>query len=145
DGAGPAIMLLHGFPDNLHLYDALIPHLVAAGRRVIAFDFLGWGQSDKPDNHRYDHHSLTQDLDAVIRHFNLAEVVLVAHDASGPAVIDWSLDHQGQIAGVVLLNTYYHVMPTLRAPDAIFLFSRPLGIGKFFQWLMEHGDLYYRL
>ena len=36
-GAGPAFVLMHGFPDNLHIYDYLIPHLVARGparRRV---------------------------------------------------------------------------------------------------------------
>ncbi len=144
-GAEPAIVLLHGFPDNLHLYDALVPFLLRSGRRVITFDFLGWGKSDKPDEHRYTHHSLTRDLDTVIRHFQPKGVVLVAHDASGPPAIDWSLDHAEQVAGLVLLNTYYHAMPTLRAPEAIFAFSRPLGVGKLFQWLMERGNLYQRL
>lgn len=144
-GAEPAILLLHGFPDNLHLYDALVPQLIKTGRRVITFDFLGWGKSDKPRNHDYTHHSLTNDLDAVIRYFALTGVVLVAHDASGPPAIDWALDHPEHIAGLVLLNTYYHVMPSLRAPEAIFGFSRPFGIGKVFQWLMERGDLYRRL
>jgi haloalkane dehalogenase len=46
-GEEPTIVLMHGFPDNLHLYDRLIPHL-SPPRRVIAFDFLGWGASDKP-------------------------------------------------------------------------------------------------
>ena len=45
-GRGPAIVLMHGFPDDLHLYDRLVPEL--AGRRVVSFDFLGWGASDKP-------------------------------------------------------------------------------------------------
>ena len=48
-GNGPAFVLLHGFPDNSHIYDDLILHLVAAGRRTIAFDFLGFGGSDKPE------------------------------------------------------------------------------------------------
>ena len=38
-GAEPAIVLMHGFPDNLHLYDRLVPHL--CGRRLVLFDFLG--------------------------------------------------------------------------------------------------------
>ena len=42
-GTGPAFVLLHGFPDNSHIYDLLIPHLVAAGRRTVAIDFLGFG------------------------------------------------------------------------------------------------------
>jgi hypothetical protein len=28
-GTGPAFVLMHGFPDNLHIYDDLIPYLVA--------------------------------------------------------------------------------------------------------------------
>ncbi|MBV9941386.1 MAG: hypothetical protein JO262_04580 [Solirubrobacterales bacterium] len=38
-GRGPAFVLMHGFPDNLHLYDRLVPLL--RGRRTITFDFLG--------------------------------------------------------------------------------------------------------
>ena len=42
-------MVLCGFPDNLHLYDRLVPHL--SGRKVVVFDFLGWGGSDKPEGY----------------------------------------------------------------------------------------------
>jgi haloalkane dehalogenase len=35
-------VLMHGFPDNLHIYDELIPHLVAAGRWVVTFRFPGF-------------------------------------------------------------------------------------------------------
>ena len=50
-GTGPALVLMHGFPDNLHIYDRLIPYL--RGRQVITFDFLGWGTSDKPTDYPY--------------------------------------------------------------------------------------------
>jgi haloalkane dehalogenase len=144
-GSEPAIVLMHGFPDNLHLYDWLVPHLAASGRRIITFDFLGWGRSDKPVDHVYTHGGLARDLDAVIRYFALNGAVLVAHDASGPAAIDWALDYPETVAGLVLLNTYYHAMPSLRAPDAIFGFSRPFGIGKLFQSLMEQRGRFRRL
>src|SRR5262247_2498431 len=45
-GSEPPIILMHGFPDNVHLYDRLSPYLSPA-RRVVLFDFLGWGSSDK--------------------------------------------------------------------------------------------------
>ena len=38
-------MLLHGFPDNHHLYDRLVR---MTERHVVVFDFLGWAESDKP-------------------------------------------------------------------------------------------------
>jgi len=124
-GEEPAIMLLHGFPDNQHLYDRLVPEL--AHRRVVSFDFLGWGRSDKPVGYPYTASNQTGDLDAVITHLQLAQVVLVAHDASGPPAIDWALAHPERVSGMVLLNTYYCRMPgRLRPPEAIWLFSTPI-------------------
>jgi pimeloyl-ACP methyl ester carboxylesterase len=124
-GEEPTIILMHGFPDNLHLYDRLVPYLSPA-RRVVTFDFLGWGASDKPADYPYTAKNQEGDLDAVIRQRKLGQVVLVAHDASGPPAIDWALHHSEQVAALVLLNTYYCAMPTLRPPEAIFLFSTPL-------------------
>jgi haloalkane dehalogenase len=124
-GEEPAIVLMHGFPDNVHLYDRLYPHL-SPPRRVIAFDFLGWGLSDKPAGYPYTASNQVGDLDAVLTQLRLQDVLLVAHDASGPPAIDWALDHPERIAGLVLLNTYYCEMPTLRPPEAIWLFSTPM-------------------
>jgi len=123
-GEEPTIILMHGFPDNLHLYDRLVPYL--SSRRVVTFDFLGWGASDKPANYPYTAKNQEGDLDAVIKQLRLGQVVLVAHDASGPPAIDWALRYSDQVAALVLLNTYYCAMPTLRPPEAIFLFSTPL-------------------
>ena len=124
-GEEPAIVLMHGFPDNLHLYDRLFPYL-SPPRRVVAFDFLGWGASDKPAGYPYTAAGQTGDLDAVLTQLQFGQVLLVAHDASGPPAIDWALDHPDCVAGLVLLNTYYCAMPTLRPPEAIFLFSTPV-------------------
>jgi len=124
-GEEPPLVLMHGFPDNLHLYDRLFPYL-SPPRRVITFDFLGWGASDKPSGYPYTAANQVGDLDAVINQRGLGQVTLVAHDASGPPAIDWALDRSARVAGLVLLNTYYCDMPTLRAPEAIWLFSTPV-------------------
>jgi pimeloyl-ACP methyl ester carboxylesterase len=124
-GEEPAIVLMHGFPDTLHLYDRLLPWLITS-RRVVTFDFLGWGASDKPSGYPYTAANQTLDLDAVIEQLKLEHVVLVAHDASGPPAIDWALAHAERVAALVLLNTYYCAMSTLRPPEAILLFSTPL-------------------
>jgi pimeloyl-ACP methyl ester carboxylesterase len=124
-GSEPPIILMHGFPDNMHLYDRLVPHL-APPRRVVLFDFLGWGESDKPAGYPYTTDNQVGDVDAVITQLGLGAVILVAHDASGPPAIDWALAHPERVAGLVLLNTYYCEMPTLRPPEAIWLFSTPV-------------------
>src|SRR5262245_53588858 len=82
-GAEPAIVLMHGFPDNLHLYARLVPYL-SPPRRVVLFDFLGWGSSDKPTGYAYTAANQVGDLDAVVTQLGLGQVTLVVHDASGP-------------------------------------------------------------
>ena len=124
-GAGPPLILMHGFPDNLHLYDRLLPQL-RPGRQVVTFDFLGWGRSDKPAGYPYTATNQTGDLAAVIDQLGLEQVVLVAHDAAGPPAIDWALANPGRVAALILLNTYYAWMPHLRRPEAIFLYSTPV-------------------
>jgi len=128
-GPGAPVVLMHGFPDNTHLYDRLVPYL--AGRRpVVRFDFLGWGRSDKPQGYPYTSANQVGDLAAVIsavdEHFGDSELVLVAHDASGLPAIDWALANPDRIEKLVLLNTYYHWTPALRRPRAIALYSTPV-------------------
>jgi haloalkane dehalogenase len=128
-GNGVPVVLMHGFPDNTHLYDRLLPHL--AGRRpVVRFDFLGWGRSDKPPGYPYTSANQVGDLaavaDAARNHFDASQLTLVAHDASGPPAIDWSLANPGRVAALVLLNTYYHWTAGLRRPPAIALYSTPV-------------------
>jgi NAD(P) transhydrogenase len=72
-GADPAFVLMHGFPDNLGIYDRLAPLLARAGQRVIAFDFLGYGGSDKPAEHPYTAKNLEGDLEAVVAALGLLD------------------------------------------------------------------------
>lgn len=123
-GKAPTILLMHGFPDSQHLYDELIPYL-SKKRHVISFDYLGWGDSDKPENHLYNTKSLITDMQAVIDYFKLNNIVIVTHDASGPPGINWALTHENKVNTLVLLNTYYYPMKTLVPPEAIALFSTP--------------------
>jgi haloalkane dehalogenase len=122
-GADPAFVLMHGFPDNSHIYDQLIPQLL--GHHVVTFDFLGWGASDKAMASRYTSESQEGDLTEVIAALGLASPILVGHDASGPVALNWALTHPSQTGGVALLNTYYGATPALRFPEFIQLFSDP--------------------
>jgi pimeloyl-ACP methyl ester carboxylesterase len=141
-GEEPAIVLMHGFPDNLHLYDRLVPHL--SGRRVVVFDFLGWGRSDKPEGYPYTADNQGWDLDAVVEHLGLESVVPVAHDASGPPAVDWALWHPERTAALVLLNTYYSRTLAARPPEAIFLFSTP-GLRNIARFVSRRFDLFRRM
>jgi haloalkane dehalogenase len=122
-GTGPAFVLMHGFPDNLHIYDRLIPYL--RDRQVVTFDFLGWGASDKPTDYPYTSKQQEGELHTVLDALQIDQVIPVAHDSSGPVAINWSLDHSERVSALVLLNTYYGQSPTLRFPEFISLFADP--------------------
>jgi haloalkane dehalogenase len=127
-GEGNPILLMHGFPDNLHLYDRVVPHLTPT-RRVVTFDFLGWGASDKPASYRPTARNQLHEVETVIDQLRLEDPVLVAHDASGPPGIDGALLHPDRLGALVLLNTYYQWTPSLRRPGAIALYSTPVVRG----------------
>ncbi|MGH9325931.1 MAG: alpha/beta fold hydrolase [Terriglobia bacterium] len=145
-GAEPAFVLMDGFPDNLGIYDRLAPLFAEAGHRIVAFDFLGYGGSDKPSGYPYTTKSPEGDLQAVVAALELDQVVPVGHDASGPTAIDWSLDHEDRVAALALLNCYYGAAPTLKFPEFISLFAdsahRALAMAFIsdpaqFSWLLQ--------
>ena len=79
-GSSPEpVLVLHGFPscsfDWRHVLDALVD----SGRRVVLFDFLGFGLSDKPDR-RYSIEMHADTAEAVCAALGLARVALVTHD-----------------------------------------------------------------
>jgi haloalkane dehalogenase len=125
EGAEPAFVLMHGFPDNLRIYDDLIPYLVESGRRVIAFDFLGFGASEKRDGASYSFAQQLGDLEAVIEHLDLGKTVLVPHDSSGAAGINYAIDHPDRVATLCILNSAYDNSPLNVWPEMIVLFADP--------------------
>jgi pimeloyl-ACP methyl ester carboxylesterase len=77
-GEGPPLLLLHGFPTCSYDWRDLIA--LEPGREIIAFDFLGFGLSDKPRDHDYTlawQADLTEEL---VRRHGGGPVQLVAHD-----------------------------------------------------------------
>jgi pimeloyl-ACP methyl ester carboxylesterase len=121
-GAAPALVLMHGFPDDSRIYDRLVPLLPA--RRILVFDWLGYGRSDSADSgaRGVDHQ---HELRAVLDSLQLGRVVLVGHDASGPDAIDFAVTEPGRVGQLVLLNTYYGHAPSLRLPEMIRLLADP--------------------
>jgi pimeloyl-ACP methyl ester carboxylesterase len=120
-GEGPALILMHGFPDDSHIYDRLVPLL--APRRAVTFDFLGYGRSDRSEASAGDVANHDQDLAAVVDSLGIEQVALVAHDASGPVAIDYAINEPDRVSHLVLLNTYYGHAPMLRLPEMIRLFA----------------------
>jgi pimeloyl-ACP methyl ester carboxylesterase len=119
-GEDPPFVMMHGFPDDHHIYDRLAPLL--SPRRVIAFDFFGYGQSGRATR-TGEQTTPGEDLTAVLDSLALDEVVLVGHDASGPVATEYGLEHPARVPQLVLLDTYFGHAPSLRLPEMIRLFA----------------------
>ena len=122
-GEGPPLLLMHGFPDDSRIYDRLIPLLTP--RRVLALDFLGYGRSERTAPRPFDPTDHQRTLRAVLDALDVAQVVLVGHDASGPDAVDFALTEPGRVVHLILLNTYYGHAPALRLPELIRLLADP--------------------
>lgn len=88
-GAGPAVILLHGFPEFWYSWRHQITALAEAGFSAAAPDLRGYNLSDKPsglDAYRLEH--LVSDVAAVAASTGQPRVHVVGHDWGG--VIAWT-------------------------------------------------------
>ena len=93
EGAGPLVLLLHGFPDTAHSWDAVRPALAAAGYRAVSPFTRGYFPTAVPDNGAYDTVTLGCDALALITALGAESAVIVGHDwgaatAYAAAVLD---------------------------------------------------------
>jgi pimeloyl-ACP methyl ester carboxylesterase len=90
---GPAVLLLHGFPDSNALWRDVIPALVEAGYQVIAPDQRGFGASAAPQGvKQYRIAAIVSDAIAVLDALGISKAHLVAHDWG--AIIGWVMAGQ---------------------------------------------------
>lgn len=90
EGQGPAVLLVHGFPDSSLLWRHQVQALTSAGYRVIAPDNRGFGRSDAPVG--VEHYTLDEfadDLVAILDACGVDRAAVVGHDWG--AGISWAL------------------------------------------------------
>lgn len=120
-GQGPAVVLLHGWPELAFSWRHQIAPLAAAGYRVIVPDQRGFGLTDTPSEvEDYDLAHLTGDLVGLLDALGLEKAVFCGHDWGGLIAWQMPLFHPGRVAGVIGLNTPFipHEMLWLH-PDLI--------------------------
>ncbi|MBT4265636.1 MAG: alpha/beta hydrolase [Deltaproteobacteria bacterium] len=78
-GSGPDVILIHGFPTSCHDFRDLIGILEGAFR-CVAFDFLGFGLSDKPAAFSYSLFQQTDLIEALAAKKGISEAHIISHD-----------------------------------------------------------------
>jgi pimeloyl-ACP methyl ester carboxylesterase len=76
---GPCVFILHGFPSSSYDWRRVVPE-VSKRARVVAFDYLGFGLSDKPIDARYSLFEQSDLAEAIAGECGVERCALVAHD-----------------------------------------------------------------
>lgn len=107
EGKGDRTFLcLHGEPTWAYLYRRMIPPFLAAGARVVAPDFIGFGRSDKPEEeafYTFDLHRAF--LLEFIERLNLMRITLVVQDWGGLLGLTLPMDMPERFERLLVMNT----------------------------------------
>jgi pimeloyl-ACP methyl ester carboxylesterase len=116
------LLALHGEPTWAYLYRRMIPPFLAAGYRVVAPDFAGFGRSDKPEDdgfYTFDMHRAF--LLEFVERLDLRRVALAVQDWGGLLGLTLPMEAPARYARLLVMNT------------ALGTGDRPLTEG-FIQW-----------
>ncbi len=104
--ADDVFLCLHGEPSWCYLYRKMIPVFAAAGGRVIAPDFFGFGRSDKPMNDSdYTFSFHRNSLIALIEQLDLRGITLVCQDWGGILGLTLPMDMPERFKRLIIMNT----------------------------------------
>jgi epoxide hydrolase 4 len=104
-GAGPLVVLLHGFPEFWYAWRHQIPALAAAGFRVVAPDLRGYNASDKPPRVRdYRPRVLAREVADLIVALGAGSAAVAGHDWGGGLAWLLAMHHPERVERLVVLN-----------------------------------------
>ena len=115
-GRGPAILLLHGFPETHVMWRAVAPALTA-DFTVVCADLRGYGASGKPastsDHAPYAKRAMARDMVQVMTRLGFDRFSVAGHDRGARVAYRLALDHPDRVDRLALFD----IIPTLDAFD----------------------------
>ena len=110
-GAGPPLLLLHGFPQTQLMWRRVAP-LLAEQFTVVCADLRGYGQSGCPastrDHEPYSKRAMARDMVAVMASLGFQRFIVAGHDRGGRVAYRLALDHPALVDSLAVLD----IVPT---------------------------------
>jgi pimeloyl-ACP methyl ester carboxylesterase len=103
-GAGPAVLLLHGFPSTRNLWSRVVPWLVESGFRTLVPDLVGYGASEAPAGVRIDMGSQARWMLEMLDALGIVRAAVVAHDVGSAAAQLMVAHAPRRIRGLAVLD-----------------------------------------
>ena len=113
-GTGPAVILLHGFPEDWYAYHSVMP-LLAKQFTVVAVDLRGIGGS-AVTTAGYDAANMAEDVHQLAARLHLGHVYVVGHDIGGMVAYAFARRYPETSRGVMMLDI---PLPGLGPWDAV--------------------------
>jgi haloacetate dehalogenase len=115
-GRGPALLLLHGFPQTHVMWRAVAPALTA-DFTVVCADLRGYGASGKPsstsDHAPYAKRAMARDMVQMMGRLGFDRFSVAGHDRGGRVAYRLALDHPERVERLALFD----IVPTMDAFD----------------------------
>jgi pimeloyl-ACP methyl ester carboxylesterase len=139
-GAGPLVLLCHGFPESWYSWRHQIEALSEAGYHVVAPDMRGYGQTDRPqaiDNYSLFH--LVGDMVGLVNAISDKPAVVIGHDWGGPVAWHCALFRPDRFRAVAGLSVPFRqrgpaaptsVMPQTDSEIFYQLYFQPEGVAE---------------
>src|SRR5262245_13590164 len=106
-GNGPAILLLHGFPQTHVMWGGVAP-ILARNFTVVCADLRGYGRSGRPpstvDHGAYSKRTLARDMVVVMEKLGFTRFSVVGHDRGGRVAYRMVIDHPHRIDRLAVLD-----------------------------------------
>jgi haloacetate dehalogenase len=129
-GSGPAVLLLHGYPQTHVIWHRVAP-ILAEQFTVICPDLRGYGDSGKIpgdlDHVAYSKRVMAQDQVEVMQSLGFDRFVVVGHDRGGRVAHRMALDHANEVSRLAVLD----IVPT-RTVYATIDQERATNVWRFF-------------
>lgn len=100
-GSGPALVLLHGYPQNHMCWLNIVPELSAHFTCIVP-DLRGYGDSDAPKDtspvhETYSKRQMARDIVGLLNHLKLPRAHILGHDRGGRVAYRMALDHPDRV------------------------------------------------
>jgi haloacetate dehalogenase len=110
-GAGPPILLLHGFPQTHLMWRSVAP-LLARSFTVVCADLRGYGRSgcpvSTPDHAPYAKRAMARDMVSLMAQLGFPRFSVAGHDRGGRVAYRLALDHPSRVDRLAVLD----ILPT---------------------------------
>lgn len=131
-GQGPAVLLLHGYPQSHVLWHKVAPQLIG-DYRIVAPDLRGYGDSSKPaaapgDHNVYCKRTMAQDIVALMDDLDIGTWHIVGHDRGVRVGHRMALDNPDRVRSLTSLD----VVPTQQVFESM---DAQMAMA-FFHWVL---------